>query len=771
MADVQVQVVVPPGMLAGMPLQISTPDGRIMRVTLPPNVSPGGSFLVRIPPPTPGPPPLGGPPLPLMPPAPQSYPPTVPSGASMAGHAQAKKHLYPTAQLDDVLPASLPPPPHASPFPPALAAQQHSALTRSGAATERLLDAVLWGEDELDAIKEAIAEGADVNAVTRTGSGEESLELTPMMMAAGGSALNVMQCLLDARADINAARASDGLTPLSYAIVLDEAEAVAWLVSHGANVHADAQTAQGKRSAVALARQMSADSRALQSVLPKLEAASTSNSQPVAAGGASSATEGASTISANGSGGCATVSLVEAAIWGDLDLDAVKQAVADGADVNAVGADPQRTPVLVSAALGGGLRTMQCVLEARADVNATRLDGTTALMAAVRKDRLEAVNWLLNEAGADPTRTNQQGMTAKNLAALYNLTKVREVLEALGKPEDGGDGGGRGAGSDVGGRHVRAGVGEDSSAQATSKLLELATIDEDEDKVAAALSNGADVNVVDSHGMTPLMLASMNGDRAAGVARLLIAARADVDAMNPDGMTPLMAAAFWGANASLAQLLEAGASLHARSHKGKSALQIARQFNNRVTVQLLEAAVARDGGPPPVDLPTKSHPQAGMLLRSASAGAATALKSWGRAFAPSDRLGSGKLGARSAEAERSSDAAGTRGAITDSVRAVGEPPSNRPVEGRSEPIAHDMRIVLEGARLERLLATACTWCAEQGIDSLDDLCEAEMEEELVAALDLKSAKAKILRKRIQERQQGAATKEPQRTSSDVNGYI
>ena len=44
---------------------------------------------------------------------------------------------------------------------------------------------------------------------------------------------------------------------------------------------------------------------------------------------------------------------------------------------------------------------------------------------------------------------------------------------------------------------------------------------------------------------------------------------------------------------------------------------------------------------------------------------------------------------------------------------------------------------------------AAAWCDEQGVDSLAELREAEMEEELIAALPLKPAKAKILRKRLQ----------------------
>ena len=54
---------------------------------------------------------------------------------------------------------------------------------------------------------------------------------------------------------------------------------------------------------------------------------------------------------------------------------------------------------------------------------------------------------------------------------------------------------------------------------------------------------------------------------------------------------------------------------------------------------------------------------------------------------------------------------------------------------------------------------AAAWCEEQGVESLAELREAEMEGELIAALPLKPAKAKILRKRLRtggDRGTGAA---------------
>jgi len=58
--------------------------------------------------------------------------------------------------------------------------------------------------------------------------------------------------------------------------------------------------------------------------------------------------------------------------------------------------------------------------------------------------------------------------------------------------------------------------------------------------------------------------------------------------------------------------------------------------------------------------------------------------------------------------------------------------------------------LLDGLKLSESIATASAWCKEQGVDSVAELKEAEMEGQLVEALNLKPAKAKLLLKRIAE---------------------
>lgn len=58
--------------------------------------------------------------------------------------------------------------------------------------------------------------------------------------------------------------------------------------------------------------------------------------------------------------------------------------------------------------------------------------------------------------------------------------------------------------------------------------------------------------------------------------------------------------------------------------------------------------------------------------------------------------------------------------------------------------------VLEACNLSEHLAVALAWCDAQGVDSISMLREVEMDGELVAALNLKPAKAKQLSKRLGE---------------------
>lgn len=114
--------------------------------------------------------------------------------------------------------------------------------------------------------------------------------------------------------------------------------------------------------------------------------------------------------------------LMLAAIKGYLPL--VQQLVAKDADVNKTGWTP-----LHYAASGGHVAVMSFLLDHSAYIDAESPNGTTPLMMAARYGSPEAVKLLIQE-GADPTLSNQLGLTAKDFAVQGRRQNSIELMDA-----------------------------------------------------------------------------------------------------------------------------------------------------------------------------------------------------------------------------------------------------------------------------------------------------------------------------------------------------
>src|SRR5688500_17650217 len=94
--------------------------------------------------------------------------------------------------------------------------------------------------------------------------------------------------------------------------------------------------------------------------------------------------------------------------------------------VNASGAGGD----VADAVMRGDMAALRALLAKRADVNATQVDGATALHWAVYRDNAEAADLLL-AAGARPGTANRTGATPLAMAALYgNPVLVDKLLKA-----------------------------------------------------------------------------------------------------------------------------------------------------------------------------------------------------------------------------------------------------------------------------------------------------------------------------------------------------
>jgi ankyrin repeat protein len=163
---------------------------------------------------------------------------------------------------------------------------------------------------------------------------------------------------------------------------------------------------------------------------------------------------------------------------------------------------------LVDAAERGDHATVRALLKNGTDVNATRVDGMTALHAAVHRDVLDVADTLLR-AGANASARDRYGITPLYLAAQNgNADMIRRLLDA-----------------------------------------------------------GVDPNTVDPGGETALMTAARTGAPAA--LRVLLERGARVDAREPEfEQTALMIAVRENHEAAVQVLLAAGASPNAQTRKG-----------------------------------------------------------------------------------------------------------------------------------------------------------------------------------------------------------
>ncbi len=100
------------------------------------------------------------------------------------------------------------------------------------------------------------------------------------------------------------------------------------------------------------------------------------------------------------------------------------------------------------------------------------------------------------------------------------------------------------------------------------------------------LDNGADINSQDNRGNTPLIVAVKK--RNIKLVRFLILKGADVNLYNDEGITPLHQAAYSGNPEIVEFLLSSGADHKARSRSGYSAFEFALKSNNLAVIDVLK---------------------------------------------------------------------------------------------------------------------------------------------------------------------------------------
>ena len=213
------------------------------------------------------------------------------------------------------------------------------------------------------------------------------------------------------------------------------------------------------------------------------------------------------------------VALVTAAARGNVDD--VRRALEHGAAINGQG--PGGYTALLVAAAQGHLETVQYLVANNADINAQGRNGATALIAAARRWQKEVALFLLDHGADVHARTH------------FHVTALLAVLSGEGFMYD-----------------PTLNVYEPKqfaiTHETTPQVLNLVTL---------LLDRGADVNVRNRKGKTPLRLAIESGNRE--LVQLFLQRRAQVDSKAKDGQTPLMVARAQNLTEIIQLLQQAGA--------------------------------------------------------------------------------------------------------------------------------------------------------------------------------------------------------------------
>jgi ankyrin repeat protein len=215
------------------------------------------------------------------------------------------------------------------------------------------------------------------------------------------------------------------------------------------------------------------------------------------------------------------------------DAETVELLLAAGANPKA--ANRYGITPLSEACVNGNPVIIEKLLKAGADPNAPHAEGETPLMTAARTGNPEAVRMLLDHGAKVNPAEAWRGQTALMWAAAENHPEVIKLLIARGASIDA-----RSSNFDYNSMKPKAGsVGMNWPRGGFSALM-FAAREGALDSVRVLLDAGADINLADPDGSTPLLVSVVNYHF--DVAGLLIERGADLNYADIRGRTPLYAA-------------------------------------------------------------------------------------------------------------------------------------------------------------------------------------------------------------------------------------
>ncbi|HUI28914.1 MAG TPA: ankyrin repeat domain-containing protein [Candidatus Acidoferrales bacterium] len=336
------------------------------------------------------------------------------------------------------------------------------------------------------------------------------------------------------------------------------------------------------------------------------------------------------TVFLSGCGENTTDKMVDAADKGDTNTIGVM--IEKGARINA--RNTKGYTALEIASLNGNANVVRYLLEKNADCDLEDGNGNTALRVSVMLGHVDVVEMLLEKC-ANPNSNAFNGETPLMCAAHFQQLSVVKMLLARGVEINAVDYNGKTAleyavdspfrrDSDNDSPRIQiVNILLDHFAKVNGKLLfnsyyghdtviveallkhdidvnvsgvlsrdpmlSDAVAIEDVEFVKILLDKGANVDIVNSRGMPPLMLC-----KNVRIIELLLSKHANINFQNAEGATSLIFAASAGWAEVVRTLIAHGANVNAKTKNGHTALYIARNASNAEIVQMLQKAGATE---------------------------------------------------------------------------------------------------------------------------------------------------------------------------------